>query len=166
MAEPFLGEVRMMSFNFAPRGWATCDGQTLPINQNQSLYSLLGTTYGGDGRTTFMLPDLRARVPMHFDGSHPMGQSAGEASHTLTPQEIPSHTHGPLHASGNDGGAPVAAGGVLATANNVYAAPGNPVLLNAGVISSAGDGQPHENRQPFLTINFCMAIQGLFPSRN
>jgi microcystin-dependent protein len=166
MTEPFLGEVRMMSFGFAPKGWATCDGQAMAINQNQALFSLLGTTYGGNGTTTFMLPNLRARVPMHFNSPHPMGQSAGEASHTLTPQEIPSHTHGALQASGNDGAAFTAAGAVLATANNVYAAPGNPVALNAGVISSAGNSQPHENRQPFLTINFCMALVGIFPSRN
>ena len=166
MTEPFLGEVRMMSFSYAPKGWATCNGQTLPINQTQALFALLGTTYGGDGRTNFMLPNLQARVPMHFNGTHPQGQSAGEASHTLTPQETPSHTHGAMQASGNDGAAFTAAGAVLATANNVYAAPGNPVPLNAGVISSAGGSQPHENRQPFLTINFCMALQGIFPSRN
>lgn len=166
MTEPFIGEVRMLSFNFAPRGWATCDGQLLPINQNQALFSLLGTTYGGNGQTNFSLPDLRARVPLHFNAPHPQGQRAGEASHTLTAQEIPSHSHGALQASGNDAAGFAAAGAVLASANNVYAAPGNPVALNAGIIGSAGNSQPHENQQPFLTINFCMALQGIFPSRN
>ena len=166
MSDPFLAEVRMMSFAFAPRGWATCNGQTLPINQNQALFALLGTTYGGNGTTTFLLPNLQARVPMHFNGPHPLGQSAGEASHTLTAQEIPSHSHGAMQASGSDGAAFTAAGAVLATANNVYTAPGNPVALNAGVIASAGSSQPHENRQPFLTINFCIALQGIFPSQN
>lgn len=166
MTDPFIGEVRMMSFNFAPRGWAMCNGQSLPINQNQALFALLGTTYGGNGQTTFNLPDLRARVPMHFSNTHPQGQSAGEVSHTLTTQEIPSHSHGPLMASGNDAGTFAAAGAVLASANNAYTAPGNLVALNAGVIASAGNSQPHENRQPFLTINFCMALQGIFPSRD
>lgn len=143
-----------------------CNGQLLPIAQNQALFSLLGTTYGGNGQTTFALPDLRARVPLHFNTQHPQGQFAGEASHTLTAQEIPSHSHGPLNASGNDSSTALATGAVLASGNNAYTAPGNPVALNAGVIASAGNSQPHENQQPFLTINFCMALQGIFPSRN
>ncbi|WP_029057667.1 phage tail protein [Stappia stellulata] len=172
MSEPFLAEVRMVGFTFAPRGWAFCDGQILPINQNQSLYSLLGTTYGGDGRTSFALPDLRGRTPIHVGRSnggdfHTEGQKSGEETHTLSANEMPNHTH---YARANS-----AQGGELFPTNNALArsagtyvdySPANAVSLRAGTILNVGGSQAHENMQPYLTINFCIALQGLFPSRN
>jgi microcystin-dependent protein len=163
MAEPFLSEIRMMSFNFAPRGWALCDGQTMPINQNQALFSLLGTTYGGNGTTNFLLPDLRARVPIHSGAGHTIGERAGAAAHTLTPSEMPAHSHA-LSASTNAATVSVPTGNVLAAVNNGYTASANLVGMAAGELTNTGGSQPHENRQPFLTINFCIALQGIFPS--
>lgn len=171
MSEPFLAEVRIVGFNFAPRGWAFCDGQILPINQNQSLYSLLGTTYGGDGRTTFALPDLRGRVPIHVgrsDGGqhHSEGQKSGEETHTLSANEMPNHDH-LAKASANDGGTPVPTGGVLSqTPSRIYNDPTNLVELRAGTVTNVGGGQAHDNMQPYLALNFCIALRGLFPSRN
>lgn len=170
MSEPFLGEVRMVGFNFAPRGWAFCDGQILPINQNQSLYSLLGTTYGGDGRTSFALPDLRGRTPIHAGRSnggdeHRLGQKSGEETHTLDVAEIPQHRH-EVRASSANADAPIPQGNVLAAANNVYRDTRNLTGLRPGAIGSTGGGQAHENMQPYLAINFCIALQGLLPSRN
>ncbi len=170
MSEPFLAEVRIVAFNFAPRGWAFCDGQILPISQNQSLYSLLGTTYGGDGRTSFALPDLRGRVPIHVGSSngsvHTEGQKGGEETHTLNQAEMPQHTH-TARASSTPGDAPLAAGHVLAdNPVQLYANPGNLVELRSGTTANAGGGQAHNNMQPTLVLNFCIALQGLFPSRN
>ncbi|MEM7302674.1 MAG: tail fiber protein [Pseudomonadota bacterium] len=173
MSEPFLAEIRMMGFGFAPRGWAMCDGQTLPINQNQSLYSLLGTTYGGDGRTNFNLPDLRGRVPIHTgnDGTGGVtwqeGQLGGEETHTLSVPEMPAHTH-TLEGSSQDGNSINTNGTVLAreVGNPYSASNANLVDLRTGTISNAGGGQAHENMQPFLAVNYCIAIRGLFPSRN
>ena len=166
MAEPFLAEIRIFGFNFAPRGWAFCDGQILSINQNQSLYSLLGTTYGGDGRTTFALPDLRGRTPLHFD-TFQLGARAGEERVVLTEQQMPNHQHA-LMASSTDGDAPVPADFVLArSVNQVYRSPTAPLLpMSTQAVTHTGNSQGHENMQPFLTLNFCIAIQGLFPSRN
>jgi len=167
MAEPFLSEVRMMSFAFAPKGWALCDGQLLPINQNQALFSLLGTTFGGDGRVNFALPDLRARSPIHAGGGHTLGERGGEQAHTLSVAELPTHTH-VLAAAPADGGQVVPVGGLLAKAApaNPYAAPANLAAMNAASIANAGGSQAHLNMQPFLTISFCIALQGIFPSPN
>ena len=170
MSEPFLAEVRLMGFNFAPRGWAFCDGQILPINQNQSLYSLLGTTYGGDGRTSFALPDMRGRTPIHVGrsnggGEHRLGQKSGEETHTLAANEMPSHDH-VAQASNQTGNTPIPAANVLASANNVYRAPSNLTQLRSGTVTNVGGGQAHENMQPYIAVNFCIALQGLFPSRN
>ncbi|HEX6384977.1 MAG TPA: tail fiber protein [Anaerolineae bacterium] len=167
MSEPFLAEIRMVSFNFAPRGWAFCDGQLLSISQNQALFSLLGTTYGGDGRTTFALPDLRGRVPVHVSNSHAQGQKGGEESHTLTVQEMAQHTH-PLQGSSSDADTPVPGGNVLAAsaAADIYNQASNVQNMSAGAVASVGGGQSHNNMQPYLAVNFCIALQGIFPSRN
>jgi microcystin-dependent protein len=169
MAEPFLSEIRLMSFNFAPRGWAMCNGQLLPINQNQGLFSLLGTTYGGDGRVNFGLPDLRGRVPIHMGGSHTLGERGGEQAHTLSISEIPTHTH-VVSASSSQGNAPVpngpSAGNLLAASpTQFYSAPSNLVALNPGTVANVGGSQAHLNMQPFLTLTFCIALQGIFPSQ-
>jgi microcystin-dependent protein len=165
MAEPFLSEVRLMSFVFAPKGWALCNGQLLPINQNQALFSLLGTTFGGDGRVNFALPDLRGRVPIHVGSGHTLGERGGEQAHTLSIAEIPTHTH-TLQASSADGNVPVPnSPSVLArTVNNVYQTPTALVALNAGSVTNTGGSQAHLNMQPFLTLSFCIALQGIFPS--
>lgn len=173
MSEPFLAEVRIVGFNFAPRGWAFCDGQILPINQNQSLYSLLGTTYGGDGRTSFALPDLRGRTPIHVGnndagGSHSYGQKGGVETITLSAAEMPQHNHG-QKATSEDASIATPTGNQLAkTADNVYGAKSTDPndQLNAGSIANVGGGQAHDNMQPYLAVNFCIALRGLFPSRN
>ena len=172
MSEPFLAEVRMVGFNFAPRGWAFCDGQILPINQNQSLYSLLGTTYGGDGRTSFALPDLRGRTPIHVGRSnggadHTLGQKSGEETHTLYANEMPQHTH-VLNATDTVAAQSDDPTGHLIASSSlpVYGAFRNAVNMNSGSVTSVGGGQAHDNMQPYLAVNFCIALQGLFPSRN
>jgi microcystin-dependent protein len=165
MAEPFLAEVRMMGFDFAPRGWAFCDGQILPINQNQSLYSLLGTTYGGDGRTSFALPDLRGRTPIHVGDGFVEGQKDGEETHTLGTNEIPAHRHS-AHAISGPGTTPIPQGSYLADLPAGYTAPhSNLISLRSNTVAHAGGSQAHQNMQPYLTVSFCIAIQGLFPSR-
>ena len=174
MSEPFLAEIRMFGFNFPPRGFALCDGQLLPINQNQSLFALLGTTYGGDGRVTFALPELRGRVPVHA-GQSPggenvtLGERRGEENHTLDVAEMPSHTHG-VNASGNQASSSSAAGNALSSQARrgiaMYNDQGARTNLNANTISNTGGGQAHNNMQPFLTISFAIALQGLFPPRN
>lgn len=171
MSEPFLAEVRMVGFNFAPRGWAFCDGQILPINQNQSLYSLLGTTYGGDGRTSFALPDLRGRTPIHVGASngtpHTLGQKSGEETHILSLNETPAHNHG-VQVSTAAADSPTPSGTVLAQAEMIYHNPtGVPkTTMNNATLTNAGGGQAHDNMQPYLAVNFCIALRGLFPSRN
>ncbi len=170
MSEPFLAEIRIVGFNFAPRGWAFCDGQILPINQNQSLYSLLGTTYGGDGRTSFALPDLRSRTPVHKGGGYQLGQKGGAETVTLTAAQIAAHTHA-AKASSTVGNTNTPAGRVLAAApvpDLLYEAPAaaTSTALRSGTVANAGGGQAHNNMQPYLTISFCIALQGLFPSRN
>jgi microcystin-dependent protein len=170
MAEPFLGEIRVMSFNFPPKGWALCNGQLMPINQNQALFSLLGTTFGGDGRVNFALPDLRGRTPIEVGGGHRLGERGGEQAHTLSSAEMARHTHA-ANASGNQATTnnPVPAGsvGLAASAGSqLYAAPGSLAPLNAGAVSNVGGSQAHLNMQPFLTLSFCIALQGIFPSPN
>ncbi len=170
MSEPFLAEIRMVGFNFAPRGWALCDGQILPINQNQSLYSLLGTTYGGDGRTSFGLPDLRGRTPIHVGQSdsgtnYTQGQKGGEETHTLSTNEMPQHNHLEI-ATSQSANQSTPGNNILATTtDNIYGGSTN-ATLNTGSIANTGGGQAHENTQPWLAVNFCIALQGLFPSRN
>ena len=171
MSEPFLAEIRIMGFNFAPRGWAMCDGQILPINQNQSLYSLLGTTYGGDGRTSFALPDLRSRTPIHRGDGHSLGQKSGAETVTLTAAEIAAHTH-TVHAQTSVANAFDPTGALWAQDNGgaipLYRDPeaANMVAMRSGSITNAGGGQAHDNMQPYTTLTFCIALQGLFPSRN
>lgn len=168
MSEPFLAEIKIVGFNFPPRGWALCDGQILPINQYQSLYSLLGTTYGGDGRTTFGLPDLRGRTPVHpgADGVT-LGQKTGEETHFLATAEIPAHRH-TLRASSAVGNSVNPTNNVLADTApvEIYHDDENRVAMRSGTVANAGANQGHDNMQPFLTLNFCIALQGLFPSRN
>ncbi|MBE0611630.1 MAG: phage tail protein [Dehalococcoidia bacterium] len=165
MAEPFLAEIRIMSFEFAPKGWALCNGQLLPINQNQALFSLLGTTYGGDGRVNFALPDLRARVPVHEGNGHTLGERSGEQAHTLSISEMPAHTH-LVQASPAPGTAVNPANAMLAAASNVYRPADSLTALNAASVTSVGGSQAHLNMQPFLALNFCIALQGIFPSQN
>ncbi|WP_420967463.1 phage tail protein [Bradyrhizobium sp. B120] len=165
MADPFLSEIRMMTFNFAPKGWAFCNGQLLPLNQNQPLFSLLGTVYGGNGQTNFALPNLQGRTPMHVGNGHVLGELGGEQAHTLSINEMPQHTH-VANATNTNGALLVPANNVLGALNNAYAAPAALTALAPGSISTVGGSQAHQNMQPFLTINFCIALQGIFPSPN
>jgi microcystin-dependent protein len=167
MADPFLSELRIVSFNFAPKGWALCNGQFLPINQNQPLFALLGTTFGGNGQTTFALPDLRDRIPIHVGGGHTLGEKAGEQAHTLSIAELPTHTH-VLQASSADGDAPVPTNFLFAktTGVDVFAPAASLVAMKADAITNTGGSQAHQNMQPYLGLNFCIALQGLFPSPN
>jgi microcystin-dependent protein len=168
MAEPFLSEIRIMSFDFAPKGWAMANGQLLPINQNQPLFSLLGTTFGGDGRVNFALPDLRARTPIHVGSGHTLGERAGEQAHTLSVAEVPQHTHNVNVSSTATGGNASPVGRFLGAANNAYhaASSGTQTTVRPDTIAPAGGSQAHQNMQPFLTLTFCIALQGIFPSPN
>jgi microcystin-dependent protein len=165
MAEPFLSEIRIMSFVFAPKGWALCNGQLMPINQNQALFSLLGTTFGGDGRVNFALPDLRARTPIHVGSGHTLGERGGEPAHTLSIAELPQHTHTMLAANANaDSNNPN--NSYLAMTTAVYASVASLTSLQPGSVTNVGGSQAHLNMQPFLTLSFCIALQGIFPSPN
>jgi microcystin-dependent protein len=164
MAEPFLSEIRIMSFVFAPKGWALCNGQLLPINQNQGLFSLLGTTFGGDGRVNFALPDLRGRVPIHVGSGHTLGERGGEQAHTLSIAEIPTHTHVLNAQPSSTGGTVNPTSNFLAPLNNFYHSATNLVSLSPGTVTNTGGSQAHLNMQPFLTLSFCIALQGIFPS--
>jgi microcystin-dependent protein len=168
MGTPFLSEIKIMSFGFPPKGWAMCNGQLLPINQNQALFSLLGTTYGGDGRVNFGLPNLQGRTPMHVGNGHTLGEMGGEQAHTLSISELPTHTH------------TASAANVAATSNapsnarmisqsvgaNMYAAASNLQAMAPQALATVGGSQPHQNMQPYLTLNLCIALQGIFPSQN
>ena len=165
MAEPFLSEIRIFSFGFAPKGWALCNGQLLPINQNQALFSLLGTTYGGDGRVNFGLPNLQSRTPIHMGGGHTLGERGGEQGHTLSISEIPTHTH-TANGSSSTGNQAFCSGNILAAALNLYTPPANLTSLIPSSITNVGGSQAHLNMQPFLTLNFSIALQGIFPSQN
>ena len=172
MGTAFLSEIRIFSFNFAPKGWAMCNGQFLPINQNQALFSLLGTMYGGNGQTTFALPDLRSRVPFHMNNGFTQGQAGGEEFHTISQQELPTHTHA---LTGNTAVVGAANNSTAATpTNNFWAnsgknvfSTGNPnAAMSPATVTNIGGSQPHENRSPFLVLNFCICLSGAFPSRN
>lgn len=166
MAEPFLGEIRIFSFNYAPQGWAFCNGQLLPINQNQALFSLMGTTYGGNGQTNFAIPNLQGRVPIHFGDGIIQGQSAGSINHTLTVNELPAHTH-TLNVTNGAQETLVPTNGFLANSAPSEFYSGSPdTAMFPGILSNAGGSQAHENRQPSLVLNFCVALQGIFPSQN
>jgi microcystin-dependent protein len=172
MAEPFLSEIRIFSFNFPPKGWAFCNGQFLPINQNQALFALLGTTYGGNGQTTFALPDLRGKAPISFGGGHDLGEAGGQIAHTITLSELPTHQH---FLTAN-------LAVVSANTNATLGSPTNNFWANSGkttwstsppnaamhptAVTNVGGSQPHQNMQPYLVLNFCIALQGIFPSQN
>jgi microcystin-dependent protein len=167
MSTPFMGEVKMISWNFAPKGWAFCSGQFLPINQNQALFAILGTTYGGNGQTTFALPDMRGRVPVHVGPNSTLGQAAGQYAHTVTISELPAHNH-PLMGSTNvnDFVAPSTTTMSGVGAVSIYAPAASLTTLLPATISNVGGSQPHQNTQPFLAINYIIALQGVFPSQN
>ncbi len=168
MSEPFLSEIKIMSFVFAPKGWALCNGQLLPINQNQPLFSLLGTTYGGDGRVNFALPDLQGRNPMHMGSGHTLGERGGEGAHTLSISEIPVHVHILKASDLNTTQAAGSAGNSWAqSSQNPYeTTAGNAAgAMAPGVLANVGGSQAHQNTQPFLTLSFCIALQGIFPSQ-
>lgn len=168
MSEPFLSEIKIMSFNFPPRGWAFCNGQLLPINQNQPLFALLGTNYGGDGRVNFGLPNLQARVPIHWGGgTMTLGQTGGENAHTVSMTEMPQHLH-VLQASSTDGDVPVGNAALFggSGAQPCYGTATNLTNLLPGTVGMIGGSQPHENRSPYLVLNFCIALTGIFPSQN
>lgn len=163
MSDPFIGEIKLISFNFPPKGWAFCNGQLLPINQNQALFSILGTQYGGDGQTNFALPNLQARMPIGQAPSYPVGSVGGEEFHTLTINEMPSHGHAPLANPTTTGISPRNATW-SPSGHEMFAATAN-TTMSPAAISNNGGNQPHENRPPFLVLNYVIALQGVFPSR-
>jgi len=165
MAEPFLSEIRIFSFGFAPQGWAMCNGQLLPINQNQALFSLLGTTFGGDGRVNFGLPNLQGQTPIHVGQGHTLGEKGGQQAHTLTMSEMPQHIH-ILNGLSDNATTPIAAANLLASASGLYGPPNSLTSLIPGTVTNVGGSQAHLNMQPFLTLNFSIALQGIFPSPN
>lgn len=167
-ATPFLGEIKVVSFNFPPKGYALCNGQFLPINQNQALFALLGTTYGGNGQTTFALPNLRGRVPIHFNnnGGHTLGEAAGSTSVTINIQQLPTHFHFMNGSTVATGGNDNPTGRFLGSAGNLYHTPTALTAMNPATIGNTGGSQPHNNMQPYLVLNFIIALQGIFPSQN
>jgi microcystin-dependent protein len=166
MAEPFLSEIRIMSFTFAPKGWALCNGQTLPINQNQPLFALLGTTYGGNGQTTFALPNLQGNAPLHMGSGFTLGQKGGEQAHTLSISELPTHTH-VFNGTSTTGSLNVTTNNILGVSQTPIYTPAQSLLaLNPASVTSTGGSQAHLNMQPYLVLNFCIALQGIFPSQN
>lgn len=165
MSEPYLSEIRIMSFGYAPRGWALCNGQLLPINQNQPLFSLLGTTFGGDGRVNFALPDLRGRVPIHVGAAFTLGTRAGEQAHTLSTAELPQHVH-VMNGSATNADVVSPTDNVVAQSSQLYGPAAQLTALDPSTNGNTGGSQAHLNMQPFLTLTFCIALQGIFPSPN
>jgi microcystin-dependent protein len=169
VAEPFLSEIRIVSFNFPPKGWALCNGQFLPINQNQAMFSLLGTTFGGNGQTTFALPNFRGQMPMHFGAGHTLGERAGSSSVTLSVAQMPAHTH-QLVGSRTPSGSGVTNAPLnrlfSRSTTDVYSSAPVDSSLAPNVISNLGGSQPHTNMQPYIVLNFIVALQGIFPSQN
>lgn len=165
MSEPFLSEIKLVSFNFPPKGWALCNGQLLPINQNQALFSLLGTVYGGNGQTNFALPNLRGRTPISFGAGHDIGEAAGSSAVTINIQQMPQHLHFE-QAQPLAGNSLPAVGNFFAQASNVYHSPDNLIAINPASVSNVGGSQAHTNMMPYLVLNFIIALQGIFPSRN
>lgn len=166
MAEPFLSEIRIMSFVFAPKGWALANGQLLPINQNQGLFALLGTTFGGDGRVNFALPDLRGRVPIHVGSGHTLGERGGEQAHAVSIAELPTHTH-VVNANGSPATTNTPSNTLLlagSTGDNAWGPASNLQAMAPGAVLAVGGSQAHLNMQPFSTLSFCIALQGIFPS--
>jgi microcystin-dependent protein len=168
MAEPFLSEIRIMSFSFAPKGWALCNGQLLPINQNQALFSLLGTTYGGDGRVNFALPDLRGRVPIHVGNGHTLGERGGEQAHTLSIAELPAHSHSARAITNTVADQQYPSTTTHFSSGGSFAGfhQSSNTGMDPGTVLPSGGSQAHINMQPFLTLNVCIALQGIFPSPN
>jgi len=168
MSEPFLSEIKVVSFNFPPKGWALCNGQLLPINQNQALFALLGTTYGGNGQTNFALPNLRGRLPIHMGSGHTLGEAAGSTSVTVNIQQLPTHLH-TLQAVNQNSTTNAPSNTVLfsnSTSSQAYQPPANLVAMSPQAVSSVGGSQPHNNMMPYLVLNFIIALQGIFPSQN
>ena len=166
MTQPYIGEIQLFGFNFNPRGWAFCNGATLPISQNTALFSLIGTLYGGNGQTNFALPNLRGRVPIHWGAGHDLGEAAGQEAVTVTVQHLPAHLH-TASASTRSGDVPTPAGRVLADSpSQLYADASNLTTLHPSSLTSAGGSQPHNNMQPYLVLNFCIALEGEFPTRD
>ncbi|HYD23791.1 MAG TPA: tail fiber protein [Croceibacterium sp.] len=167
MGTPFLGELKIVPYSFAPRNWALCNGQLLPINQNQPLFSLLGTMYGGNGQTNFALPDLRGRVPIHVGSGFIQGQAGGEEAHTVTQSEMPAHTHFLNVTTANATDDTPSSGVVLATAAlDLYRPPTSLTAMDPGTVGTVGGSQPHLNNQPYLVLNYIICLIGAFPSRN
>ena len=166
MGTPFLGEIKIVSFGFAPRTWALCNGQLLPINQNQALFSLFGTSYGGNGQTTFALPNLRGQVPMHVGNGHTQGEAGGAAAVTLNQTQMPTHVHFVTATTNETGQVASANNALLSPGNNMYSGPNNLTTLSPAEVSSVGGSQAHNNMMPYLVLNFIVALQGIFPSRN
>jgi microcystin-dependent protein len=165
VSDPFLSEIKVMSFGFAPRGWALCNGQIMSIAQNQALFSLIGNRYGGDGRTTFALPNLQGRIPMHAGNGHSLAGVGGEQAHILTLAETPTHSH-LAYGTTTAGDSPIPAGNYLGGASNVYGPLANTTTLDPSAVTSNSGGQAHNNLQPYTVLNFCIAIAGIFPSRS
>ena len=165
MSEPFLSEIKLVSFNFPPKGWALCNGQLLPINQNQALFALLGTTFGGNGQTNFALPNLRGRVPIHFGNGHTLGEAAGSTSVTVNIQQMPTHLH-QLQATNSATNAADPTGAFFGEVSTMYGPPNSLTTISAQTVASVGGSQPHNNMMPYLVLNFVIALQGIFPSQN